>query len=147
MRLAPNKKELLLLDFLWMTERHDLCRPSALISKNEDIANRIDKMMMNNESGINLLDAEEQAGKDIVQEREDALARQLAEMKKRQRKLVDPLQYAMSIAAEDLADYEPTFAWECGPITEGQRTKLEKLGINPDEIENCGKASLLILLF
>ena len=144
MRLAPNKKELLLLDFLWMTERHDLCRPSALISKNEDIANRIDKMMMNNESGINLLDAEEQAGKDIVQEREEALARQLAEMKKRQRKLVDPLQYAMSIAAEDLADYEPTFAWECGPVTEGQRTKLEKLGINPDEIENCGKASLLL---
>ena len=28
-----GKKELLLLDFLWMTERHDLCRPSALISK------------------------------------------------------------------------------------------------------------------
>ena len=50
----------------------------------------------------------------------------------------------MSIAAEDLADYEPTFAWECGPVTEGQRTKLEKLGINPDEIENCGKASLLL---
>lgn len=144
MRLSPGKKELLLLDFLWMTDRHDLCRPSALISKNEDIANRIDKMMMNNESGINLLEAEEQAGKDIVQEREDALARQLAEMKKRKRKLVDPLQYAMSIAAEELADYEPTFAWECGPITDGQRSKLEKLGINPDEIENCGKASLLI---
>lgn len=144
MRLSPGKKELLLLDFLWMTERHDLCRPSALISKNGDIANRIDKMMMNNESGINLLEAEEQAGKDIVQEREDALARQLADMKKRKRKLVDPLQYAMSIAAEDLADYEPTFAWECGPITDGQRAKLEKLGINPDEIENCGKASLLI---
>lgn len=144
MRLSPGKKELLLLDFLWMTERHDLCRPSALISKNEDIANRIDKMMMNNESGINLLEAEEQAGKDIVQEREDSLARQLAEMKKRKRKLVDPFQYAMSIAAEDLADYEPTFAWECGPITDSQRAKLEKLGINPDEIENCGKASLLI---
>ena len=28
MRLAPNKEELLLLDFLWMTERHDLCHPS-----------------------------------------------------------------------------------------------------------------------
>lgn len=65
-------------------------------------------------------------------------------MKKRQRKLVDPLQYAMSIAAEDLVDYEPTFAWECGPITDGQRAKLEKLGISPHEIENCGKASLLI---
>ena len=39
---------------------------------------------------------------------------------KKQRKLVDPLQYAMSIAAEDLADYEPTFVGS-GPITEGQK--------------------------
>ena len=54
MRLSPNKKELLLLDFLWMTERHDLCRPSALISKDEQIAARIDKKMMDNESGIDL---------------------------------------------------------------------------------------------
>jgi len=144
MRLAPNKKELLLLDFLWMTERHDLCRPSALISRNDDIAKRIDKMMMNNESGINILDAEEQAGKDIVREREEALAKQLAEMKKRQRKLVDPLQYSLSISAEDLADYTPTFAWECGPVTESQRNALEKFGIYPDEIENCGKASLIL---
>lgn len=144
MRLAPNKKELLLLDFLWMTEKHELCRPSALISKNEDIASRINKMMMNNGSGIDLLEAEENAEKDIVKERENSLARKLEEMRKRKRKLVDPLQYAMSIAAEDLADYEPTFAWECGPVTDSQKARLEKLGINPDEIENCGKASLLI---
>jgi superfamily II DNA or RNA helicase len=42
MRLAPGKDHLLLLDFLWMTARHDLCRPSALISKNEKIANIIE---------------------------------------------------------------------------------------------------------
>lgn len=144
MRLSPNKKELLLLDFLWMTERHDLCRPSALISKNDEIAKRIDKMIMNNESGVGLLEAEEQAGKDIVREREEALAKQLEEMKKRQRKLVDPIQYALSIAAEDLADYEATFTWELAPVTENQKARLEKLGINPDSVENCGKASLLI---
>lgn len=144
MRLSPGKKELLLLDFLWMTERHDLCRPSALISKNDEIASRIDKLIMNNGGGIDILEAEELATKDIVKEREEALAKQLEEMKKRQRKLVDPIQYALSIAAEDLADYEPTFAWECGPVTEGQKAKLEKLGILPDTVENCGKASLLI---
>ena len=38
MRLSPGKDHLLLLDFLWMTERHDLCRPSALISKDAKIA-------------------------------------------------------------------------------------------------------------
>ena len=122
MRLSPNKKELLLLDFLWMTERHDLCRPSALISKDEQIAARIDKKMMDNESGIDLIAAEDEAESDVIREREESLARELEAMKKRQRKLVDPIQYALSIAAEDLANYTPTFAWEMSPPTERQIT-------------------------
>ena len=112
MRIAPNKKELLLLDFLWMTERHDLCRPSALVSKDEELAKRINKKMMDRESGIDLLEAEVEAEKDVIQEREEALARELAAMRKRKSGLVDPIQYAFSIAAEDLANYEPTFSWE-----------------------------------
>ena len=144
MRLAPNKSELLLLDFLWMTERHDLCRPSALISKDEEIAKRIDKKMMDKEAGIDLISAEDEAEKDVIQEREEALARELAAMKKKQRKLVDPIQYAFSIAAEDLANYEPTFAWEMSPATERQIDYLEKHGIFAESIQNCGMASLLI---
>ena len=31
-----------LLDFLWMTERHDLCHPSCLIAKDAEQANKID---------------------------------------------------------------------------------------------------------
>ena len=144
MRLAPNKTELLLLDFLWMTERHDLCRPSALISKDEEMAKRIDQKMMDKESGIDLLSAETEAENDVIQEREDALARELAAMRKKQQKLVDPIQYAFSIAAEDLANYEPTFAWEMAPATARQLEYLEKHGIYPDSVTNCGMASLLI---
>ena len=129
MRIAPNKKELLLLDFLWMTERHDLCRPSALVSKDEELAKRINKKMMDRESGIDLLEAEVEAEKDVIQEREEALARELAAMRKRKSGLVDPIQYAFSIAAEDLANYEPTFSWEMGPATEKQLSYLEKHGI------------------
>ncbi len=40
----------------------------------------------------------------MVAQREEALAKQLAEMKSRKRKLVDPLQFEMSIQAEDLPD-------------------------------------------
>ena len=47
---------ILLLDFLWMTERHDLCKPSALIAKDEDVAARIDKKMQDKESGIDLIE-------------------------------------------------------------------------------------------
>lgn len=144
MRLSPNKKELLLLDFLWMTERHDLCRPSALISKDEQIAARIDKKMMDNESGIDLIAAEDEAESDVIREREESLARELEAMKKRQRKLVDPIQYALSIAAEDLANYTPTFAWEMSPPTERQLDYLEMHGIYPESVTNCGLATLII---
>lgn len=144
MRLAPNKTELLLLDFLWMTERHDLCRPSALISKDQNIAERIDQKVLNAEGGIDLIQAENEAEGDAVREREESLAQQLEAMKKRQRKLVDPIQYALSIAAEDLANYTPTFAWEMSPPTTKQLDYLEGHGIFADSVQNCGMASLII---
>ena len=144
MRLFPGKKELILLDFLWMTERHDLCHPSSLVSKDQNIAEKMDRQVQDAAAGIDLLDAEETAERDVLQEREQALARQLQEMRHRQRRLVDPLQYAMSIAAEDLTSYVPTFAWEMAPPTEKQLKFLETRGIYPESVENMGKAHLLI---
>lgn len=144
MRLSPGKDHLLLLDFLWMTARHDLCRPSALISKDEKIASMIDEQMQADEDGVDLIEAEEQAERDVLAEREAALARELSEMRQRKRKLVDPLQYALSIAAEDLTNYVPTFAWEMAPPSEKQLQFLERRGIFPDSVSNAGLASLLI---
>ena len=65
-------------------------------------------------------------------------------MKNRKRKLVDPLQFEMSIQAEDLANYVPAFGWEMTPASENQIKALEKYGIFPDEIDNAGKASLIL---
>ncbi len=144
MRLYPGKEHLLLLDFLWMTARHDLCRPSALISKDEEIARKIDEQMQSDEYGVDLIAAEEQAERDVLAEREEALAKQLAEMRGKKRKLVDPLQYALSIAAEDLTNYVPNFAWELAPPSEKQLEFLEHRGIFADSVGNAGLASLLI---
>lgn len=84
------------------------------------------------------------AAEDVVAQREEALAKQLAEMKHRKGVLVDPLQYEMSIQAEDLSGYIPAFGWEIGPPTQKQKSALEKFGILPDEIENAGKAAKLL---
>ena len=65
-------------------------------------------------------------------------------MKKRKRKLVDPLQFEMSIQAEDLSGYVPTFGWEMSPPSDKQIKVLEKYGIFPDEIDNAGKATKLL---
>ena len=88
--------------------------------------------------------AERQAREDVVEAREEALAKQLQEMKNRKRKLVDPLQFELSIQAEDLSGYVPSFGWEMGPPSEKQTSALERLGIFPDQIDNAGKAAKLL---
>nr|UWH96890.1 MAG: U3 small nucleolar RNA-associated SSU processome protein 25 [Bacteriophage sp.] len=144
-RLCEGKEELLLLDFLWHTERHELCRPAHLICQNAEVAKKMTDNLAN-EAGciIDIEEAERQASEDVVAQREEALAKQLKEMRKRKRSLVDPLQYEMSIQAEDLSSYVPAFGWECAPPTDKQKARLEKLGIYPDEIGNAGKAKLIL---
>lgn len=143
-RLFEGKTELLLLDFLWHTDRHELCHPAHLIAENEDVANAMTKQIEEAGMPIDLEEIVESAEEDVVAQREEALAQQLAEMKRRKRKLVDPLQFEMSIQAEDLSSYVPNFGWEMEPPSEQQVKKLEKLGIHPDEIDNAGKAKKIL---
>lgn len=144
-RLFPGKEELLLLDFLWHTERHDLCRPASIIATDEAVAKAMTKRSEEAANvALDIMDLEEVAVKDAVAEREEALAKKLSEMRKRKRSLVDPLQFEMSIQAEDLANYVPAFGWEAGPPSKKQLKALEKSGIFPDEVENAGKAKLIL---
>lgn len=144
-RLCEGKENLLLLDFLWHTERHELCRPAHLICESPEVAQKMTENMADNAGcAVDLEEAEEKAESDVVAQREEALAKTLKEMRTRKRKLVDPLQYEMSIAAEDLSSYVPAFGWECAPPSDKQKNRLEKLGIFPDEIDNAGKAALIL---
>ena len=143
-RLFPGKEDLLLLDFLWHTERHELCHPANLICESDEVARKMTKNIEAAGCPVDIEEAEKAASEDVVAQREESLAKQLAEMRSRKRKLVDPLQFEMSIAAEDLSGYVPAFGWEMGPPTEAQKTALEKFGILPDGIESAGKASLML---
>lgn len=144
-RLCEGKEDLLLLDFLWHTERHELCRPAHLICTSDEVAKKMTENLAEN-SGcpVDIEEAEEKASEDVVEQRERALAEQLQKMKTRKRKLVDPLQFEMSIQAEDLSSYVPAFGWEMAPPSKKQVQALEKLGIFPDEIDNAGKATMLL---
>ena len=143
-RLAEGKDHLLLLDFLWHTDRHELCHPAHLICESPDVAKQMTKNIEDAACPVDVIEAEQKASEDVVAQREEALANKLAEMKKRKRKLVDPLQFEMSIQAEDLTNYIPTFGWQMSPASDKQRAVLEKQGIFPDEIDNAGKAAMLL---
>lgn len=145
-RLSPEtgKKDLLLLDFLWLTERHELCRPADIICENREVSRKMTENLAQAGCPEDIEQAAEQASADVVAQREEALAKQLAEMRRRKKKLVDPLQYEMSIQAEDLTGYVPSFGWEMGPPSEKQTAALEKFGILPDTVESAGKAQMLL---
>lgn len=137
-RLAPGKDHLLLLDFLWMCDRHELCRPAYLIAKNEKEAKAITDKLAKDPEGMDLMEAEEQVQADAAAQREAALARELEAQRKKKSKLLDPL------AAEfllQLDDYEPTFSWEMELPTMKQITALEGFGIDASRITCKGEAS------
>lgn len=143
-RIHPGKEYLLLPDFLWLTSKMDLCRPASLISSTEDVSKRMTEIIEEDGGLVDIEEALETAEGDVIAQREEALAKKLAEMKNRKRKLVDPLQYELSIQDQDLSSYVPAFGWEAEPATDKQRTELEKMGIFPDEIDNAGKAEKII---
>ena len=144
-RLSQGKDHLLLLDFLWHTERHELCHPASLVCDNGDT---LRQMTANLEKAagtpVDIGEAERQASEDVIAQREEALAKKLAEMKIRKGRLVDPLQFEMSIQAEELSGYVPSFGWEAGPPSDEQKSALERFGILPEEVANAGKASKLL---
>lgn len=144
-RLYPGKQELLVIDFLWLTERLELCHPANLICEDKEVAQKLTENLEDKAGlAVDLEEAVKTASEDVIAQREEALAKKLAEMKRRKTKLVDPLQFEMSIQAEDLAGYVPSFGWEMAPASDKQKAALEKAGICPDEIDNAGKAAKIM---
>lgn len=141
-RLCEGKDHLLVLDFLWHYEKHSLCRPAHLIAKSNDVAIKMTEILET--SSMELEEAEAEAERDVLAEREASLAKELAAMRKKKAKLVDPLQFEFSIQAEDLTHYAPAFGWQASSITDKQKKTIEDFGLNPDAIEDAGKASMLI---
>ena len=104
-RLSPEtgKTHLLLLDFLWHTERHELCHPAALVCSNPDVAQQMTRNLEDNAgAAVDIEEAQQEASEDVQAQREEALAKVISEQKRKKQRLVDPLQFEMSIQAEDM---------------------------------------------
>lgn len=128
-RLAPNKKNLLLLDFLWLTASHDLCRPACLLSDNPEVCETITKKQKSKGCAELELSPEtlEDAQSETVRKREDALAKRLAAQSRKKGKLFDALQFAELTGVTDLSD-TPTTLQENDRPTMEMVDRLERLG-------------------
>ncbi len=144
MRLADGKDHLLLLDFLWLSKQHDLCRPSSLYGKDKAIARKIDKYIFNSKKPVDLLYTFHQVNRNIVAMREDVVARRLENVSTRKRELLDPVEYFTSVESTTLINYKPHSSWEVQPATKEQLEYLLNRGISVKGIGGRGRAAKLI---
>ena len=145
-RIHPSKDRLLLIDNLYLTERHALCRPAHLVAEDEDVARKLTEAA---EVAVGCpVDLDDEAVRvaqeDVVRDREAALAKKLAEMRHRRRELVDPVQYAVSVGAPGLVDYRPALPAESVPPTAAQVAALSKAGIYPGDVQHAGHAEAIL---
>lgn len=142
-RPYPGKDNLLLLDFLWQSQKYSLCRPASLFATNDEDVKAVTEKTVKVKEEIDLMGAASDAEEARMQKLAEALKANAAKKKK----LIDPLDWALSIDAADLVDYEPTFHWELDPITEKQRKILEGSGIDTFGMSKGQASQLLSRLF
>lgn len=140
-RLYSGKDHLLVLDFLWMTGKHNLVHPADIISKSAEVAKDITKKLEDGEEE-DLFEIE----KDVITERKNALQKALEEAKKQrgEKKLINPLEFELSVNDNTLIDYTPVFDWETEPATEKQISYLKSMQLDVGSEMCKGKASVLI---
>lgn len=136
-RLAPGKSNLLILDFLWLTGRHNLCRPASLISENDTDIERVVKKAKDEE--IDLFGAVS----DAEEARRSALAAELEKQTKKKSKMINPLDLFSVLDDIGLADYKPVFKWEEQPATSKQIQTLQNFQIDAEGITK-GYASAIL---
>ena len=136
-RLSPGKENLLILDFLWLCKKHNLCKPANLASDNAEDAETVTRA--SEEDEIDLFDAVT----DAEEQRRSALAAALAQQQKKKSKLLNPLDVFTFLEDIDLLDYEPIFTWETAEATEAQVKALEKFGLDADGVTKGFACKLL----
>ena len=131
-----RKPNMLILDFLWLTDRHDLIHPANLVARD---AREADHMTENTPDG-DLLENEAQAHRDLLA----ALEKAVAKNRKKKGRTVDPLTFAVSVGDEELTEYEPESRWDAMEPTERQVKALESQGIDVTKVQYRGLADKLL---
>jgi hypothetical protein len=138
-RIAHNKDDLLILDFLWHHERHSLVRPANLFAEDQETADIMTRLSMGGDEE-DLMSLE----RDAVAERRRTLEEQIRANRQRKTKTIDPTELSLALGSVDGATYVPVFNWERDPVTPKQRALLERQKIDVEEVKTKGHASMLL---
>jgi len=140
-RIYPGKEYLLVLDPMWLSNKHSLVRPANLICSDLIDASMVVDRLAEIDDPEDLIDL----AIDVRKEREEKIAEELRKKEQQRARTVDPLRYFSAIGkAIDISSYTPIFPWERDRITMKQAILIEKFGVSPASIKSKGEASKII---
>jgi superfamily II DNA or RNA helicase len=129
------KPDALIIDPLWLSTDHDLVTPSFLIADNQEEAEEIERRAKKNK------DYSLAAIKAAIQrEREEAIARRLANAARFREGRLDYQCLAASPGEHRLLTYEPVFKKECRPPSAFTLSVLHRMGIDTENVTSQGLA-------
>jgi len=140
-RTAPAKENLLLLDFLWMHEKHSIVSPANLVAETAEEAAVIRELSQ--EPGGGERDLEELFC-ETQTKREDALRKKLEEQSRKKSKYISAEEFALQQHRLDLAEYQPVMGWEFEAVTDAQARALKGAKIDPATVTCKGQASRIL---
>ncbi|CAB4163171.1 SSL2 DNA or RNA helicases of superfamily II [uncultured Caudovirales phage] len=140
---ASSKSELLLLDFLWQSEKLSLMGAANLFADEIKDVKAIGEALANGGEGSEDQDVLA-LGDSIEEQRMKKVIAALKENHKKPAGTHDAVGMCLSLGAAELANYEPLSAREARPATTGQLATLEKLGFDPASITCFGHASAIM---
>lgn len=133
---ASAKPLLYIFDFLWLTEKLDLIAPANLVTNNPKVAAKIAEEGKEGD----LIELAEEADRDLLR----ALEKAAAANKHKKGRMIDPLELAVSLKAEDLKTYEPKERWEFKAPSDAQLDLIAKAGVDVATVTTAGMASKVI---
>ena len=136
---ASAKPDMLIVDFLWTTDRLDLVKPVDLVIQRPDLRKQAEETA--ERTGItDLLDLEATASRDLLVSLQEAAKKHA----RKAARTLDPLAWAVELGDARLAAYEPETELERRPPTEGMLNFLRRQRIDVSQVTCFGLAREMI---
>lgn len=129
------KKQVLILDFLWLTDSVDLISPVDLVATTPEL-----KKAMLKKGETDLLKAEEEAQKDLLKSLEKAAKKH----EHRQPRTIDPIAWAVSLGDAVLDNYTPETTADSQPASKQELDFILDAGLDTSKIKTSGHAQRVI---
>lgn len=137
-RLHPGKKNLLLLDFLWAIDKHELVRPAYLIAEDEETAKASTEVASENAGQeYELGELVGEGMNQVLDERKQNLAKALQKQRQKKGKLLDPLRFAQQM------NNTKAITPGSGTVTQEQMQQLEQFGVGAFGIDQSAADKLI----